>query len=169
MKNFVLYIIALLTCPPAYSIEGNYGVSSGDNLMQLSVSGTLNDNRICTVNSDNKINVEWKDLITMNMTGDNYKQNIIGSFECNAETKVTIKISGSEATFGSGLLLTNSSNVAIQFYSGDTKIAVNKGVSYTWSSSAQPPQISVSPVANNQQLNQQDAFAANASLVISFE
>lgn len=169
MQKFILCIAALLTCPPAISVEGKYGISSGDDLILINISGTLNDNRTCTVNKDNKINIEWKDLITMNMTGDNYKQNIINTFECNSEAKMTIKIYGTEAKFGNGLLLTNSDNVAIQFYSGDAKIAVNKGFSYTWTSSAQPPRIHVSPVAKNQQLNQQDAFSATASLIISFE
>lgn len=169
MKKFILYITALLTCSQGIAYTGKYGISSGDDLILINISGTLNDNRTCTVNKDNKINIEWTDLVTMNMTGDNYKQNIISSFECNSETKMTIKISGTEAKFGTGMLLTNSDNVAIQFYSGDAKLAVNKGFSYTWSSSAQLPRINVSPVAKNQQLNQQDAFSAAASLIISFE
>lgn len=103
------------------------------------------------------------------MTGENYKQNIITNFHCNADTKMTLKISGTGALFGKGLLTSNSDNVAIQFYSGDTKVNVNEGFSYTWNASTTPPKIMVAPVAKNQQLNQQDSFTANASIVITFQ
>ena len=117
----------LLISSHSYALQGKYGMSAGDNLVHLNITGSLNDNRTCTINDDNKINIEWKDLITMDMTGENYKQNIIAKFQCNAATKMTLKISGDKTSFGIGLLASNSDNVAIQFYSDDKKVNVNEG------------------------------------------
>lgn len=169
MQKTFLYMATLLISSHSYALQGQYGMSAGDTLVELKITGTLSDNRACTINNDNKINIEWKDLITMEMTGENYKQSIITNFQCNAAAKMTLKISGDKASFGNGLLASNSDNVAIQFYSDDKKVNVNEGFSYTWSSSASPPRIVVAPVAKNQQLNQQDSFIANASIVITFQ
>lgn len=55
MQKPFLYMAILLISSHAYAIVGEFGMSAGENLVKINVTGVLNDNRSCTINDNNKI------------------------------------------------------------------------------------------------------------------
>lgn len=169
MKKFFFFIFFVIASKNSSADTYSWGIGSGDNLVQLSITGTLLDNRSCTINSDNRLTANWSDLITMEMDGNNYKQNIINTFSCNNNATVKLKIIGTGALFNKKILKSDHDNVGVKFYYYDNAVNINEEFSYTWSASTPPPVIFASPVANDKLLNKKAEFNALASLVVSFE
>lgn len=143
-------------------------VSEGDTTT-VYVTGTLVDAPQCTVNGNNKIDVDFgDDLITRLVDGVNYRTQIIYTMSCTslAQQGLTLTINGTDAGFGSGLLRTGKDGLGIRLYKGTTAITPGQAINFTYGS---PPELYAVPVAKDNTTLTAGTFSGSGTMVFAYQ
>lgn len=133
------------------------------------VTGTLVDAPQCTVNGNDKIDVDFgDDMITRLVDGVNYKTPLIYALSCTslAQQGLTLTINGSAASFGTGLLKTDKAGLGIRLYNGSTALIPGTPVTFTYGS---PPTLYAVPVAQDNTTLTAGAFSGTGTMVFAYQ
>ncbi|PNF13570.1 hypothetical protein A6J71_00110 [Enterobacter cancerogenus] len=133
------------------------------------ITGTLVDAPQCTVNGNNKIDVDFGDnLITRLVDGVNYRTKIIYAMTCSslAQQGLKLTINGTNASFGTGLLRTDKDGLGIRLFNGSTFINVGQAINFTYGS---PPQLYAVPVAKDNTTLTAGNFTGTGTMVFAYQ
>lgn len=123
----------------------------------------------CNLNNGNDINVAFGDVVISKIDGQAYKKlPLIYSLTCEDQTaKLQFSISGTAASFGSGLLTTSKTGLGIQFMSDDGKLPLNSGI--VKFNAGEKPALYAVPAKNASVDLDTGNFSATATLSIDYQ
>lgn len=135
----------------------------------MSFSGTLINAPNCTVNGNNRIDVNFGDsIVTREVDGLKYSQPVEYDLDCTsiAVNGLTVAVRGNPAAFGTGLIAAGRAGLAIQLWSNDKPIANGETVPFTWPTK---PVLRATPVAQDNTTLTAGTFSSTASLVLNYQ
>lgn len=143
----------------------------------VTVSGVLVEAPECTVNGNNRIDVDFgEDVFIREIDGSSYKKTQLAyALSCTSlkDTKLKLAITGRPAAFGSGLLGTDKAGLGIRIYNDNTVIPAGDGVAryvnFTWNGPGSGPALYAVPVAENIATLKPGAFNGSGTLVITYQ
>jgi type 1 fimbria pilin len=88
----------------------------------------------CVVNNDQPIEVEFGDVMTTRVDGDNYKMPVNYTLRCveGHSNEMRLQVKGSRATFDGTLLQTNKVGLGIELRDSNGKVAVNNWLEFSY-------------------------------------
>lgn len=134
MKGFMTVVIpTMLLCASCSSLAATVTVKG--NVVQPT----------CTINDGTTIDIPFGDeVVTTRIDGKEYdKQRVNYTVECEGDTSsgtlLQLSISGTNASFGNGLLQTSVAGLGVQFLNGSSPFALNTGLAkFDYNSGSQP-------------------------------
>ncbi|MCK7310386.1 fimbrial protein [Enterobacter quasiroggenkampii] len=135
----------------------------------INFSGTLISAPNCTINGNNKVDVNFGDnIVTRQVDGLNYSQTIGYDLQCASIAVNGLKVSvrGTPAAFGTGLIDAGREGLAIQLWRGSEKLANGEAAAFTW---PDKPVLRATPVAQDNTTLTAGTFSSTASLVLSYQ
>ncbi|NDJ59239.1 fimbrial protein [Enterobacteriaceae bacterium 4M9] len=151
-------------------------VEKGDPTI-ITVMGILVEAPQCTVNGNNRIDVDFgDDVYIRKIDGVTYKKTALAySLDCAslADTKLKLAITGTPATFGNGLLNTDKSGLGIRLYHDNTVLPAGDGVAqyvnFTWSGPDSGPALYAVPVVEEGATLTPGDFSGSGTLVVDYQ
>lgn len=160
--QFVVVFIAFFISASALAVQ------KGDTAT-VSVTGTLVGLPDCTINGNNNVNVDFGDeVVTRKIDGNNFKQPISFTLECNdlASNELTVSIRGAAADFGSGYLSTNRTGLGIRLFNGTAELPGGTEINFTL---PDLPKLYAAPVAQDPDSLTAGSFTGVAALVFNYQ
>lgn len=98
------------------------------NTAMLTVTATVEEPP-CVINDNRSIEVEFGDVMTTRVDGNNYKMPINYTLSCSVASPnmlLKFQIKGNSAAFDAAVLQTNKTGLGIELRQGDSKLTINK-------------------------------------------
>ncbi|TNV10778.1 fimbrial protein [Buttiauxella sp. B2] len=149
-------------------------VAEGTRAATVTVQGNVTI-ASCTLNDGQDIEVPFgNDVVTTKIDGKSYKKMLLKyTFQCDTGigtgAVLTLSISGTQASFGSGLLLTNMNGLGVQFLNESTALPVNTGKATFNYNSDQPPNIYAVLARDSSISLNGGAFSATATMSLDYQ
>ncbi|RTF42515.1 fimbrial protein [Serratia marcescens] len=160
--------VLLLTC----GLMGMAGpVLAKDGEADMIFHGTLITPPPCTINDDNRIDVDFGERVGINkVDGVNYRQGLNYQITCDnagsGNWALTLSLSGSSTGFDKEALLTDKANLGIRVYQNDQPFTPNSTLKIDL---ANPPHLEAVPVKNAGATLTEGAFEAWATLRADYQ
>lgn len=145
------------------------GLAAPANAATVTVKGTVIQ-PACNLNGGTDILVDFGEVVISKIDGQSYARKPLNyTLSCEADTPpLKMTISGTGASFGSGLLVTNQNGLGIQFQNGTTNLPLNSGeVKFNYGEST--PDLWAVPAKNPSVNLNTGAFSATATLAIDYQ
>lgn len=122
----------------------------------------------CIINNNQPITVEFGDVMTTRVGGDNYKMPVNYMLSCTGGTSNAIKlqVKGTGATFDATVLQTNKTGLGIELRQGTDKLAVNKWLNFTYQNK---PELWAVPVKQSGATLTGGEFSAGATMAVDYQ
>lgn len=122
----------------------------------------------CVINDDRPIEVEFGEVMTSRLNGDNYQTRVRYTLSCSGHSKNAMKlqIQGAGAAFDPTLLQTNKTGLGVQLQQGDNKLAINSWLSFTYPDA---PELWAVPVKQNGVTLSGGEFTAGATMKVAYQ
>ncbi|EMB2350554.1 fimbrial protein [Serratia marcescens] len=122
----------------------------------------------CVINDDRPVEVEFGDVMTTRVDGDNYKMPVNYTLSCTGGTSNAMKlqVKGNGATFDSTVLQTNKTGLGIELRQGDGKLAVNSWLNFTYPNK---PELWAVPVKQAGTTLTGGEFSAGATMAVDYQ
>lgn len=122
----------------------------------------------CVVNDDRPIEVEFGDVMTTRVDGDNYKMPVNYTLSCTGGTSNAMKlqIKGNGAAFDATVLQTNKTGLGIELRQGGNKLAVNKWLHFSYPNK---PELWAIPVKQVGTTLTGGEFSAGATMAVDYQ
>lgn len=136
---------------------------------EVNFMGTLQEAPLCTLNNGQPIEVDFGDGVMINrIDGIEYKKAIDLKIDCSQAVSQAhkLRIRGTAANFGTGLLAGNQTGFAFAFSHNDTALPLDEWIKFT---APQVPSLSVVPVKQAGANLTGGAFRTLASLVVEYQ
>ncbi|WP_318373707.1 fimbrial protein [Enterobacter sp.] len=160
LRHLIAWLLTAMAVP---------AMAASEDVTTVYITGTLVDAPECTVNGNNKIDVDFGDnLITRLVDGVNYRTKIIYVLTCTSLAKqgLTLTINGTSASFDSRLLRTNKDGLGIRLYSGSTAINPGQAINFNYGSS---PELYAVPVAQDNTTLTAGDFTGTGTMVFAYQ
>ncbi|MEX2942710.1 fimbrial protein [Serratia fonticola] len=160
--------VLLLTC----GLMGVAVTAQGkDNEADMTFHGTLITPPPCTINDDNRIEVNFGERVGINkVDGVNYRQMMNYQITCQQAASgswaLTLSLNGSAAGFDSEALLTDKANLGIRVYQNDQPFTPNSTLKIDLTN---PPRLEAVPVKKAGSPLIEGAFEAWATLRADYQ
>nr|WP_181375186.1 fimbrial protein [Pectobacterium carotovorum]ALG88630.1 Minor fimbrial protein PrsF precursor [Pectobacterium carotovorum] len=122
----------------------------------------------CVINDDRPIEVEFRDVMTTRVDGDNYKMPVNYTLSCPdaPSNAMKLQVKGTGATFDGTVLQTNKAELGIELRQGDTKLAVNDWLNFTYPNK---PKLWAVPVKQSGATLTGGEFSAGATMAVNYQ
>lgn len=122
----------------------------------------------CVINDDRPIDVEFGDVMTTRVDGDNYKMPVNYTLSCTGGTTNAMKlqVKGTGAAFDATVLRTNQTGLGIELRQGDSKLAVNDWLNFTYPNK---PELWAVPVKQRGATLKWGEFSAGATMAVDYQ
>lgn len=122
----------------------------------------------CVINDDRPIDVEFGDVMTTRVDGDNYKMPVNYTLSCTGGTSNAMKlqVKGSGAAFDATVLQTNQTGLGIELRQGAGKLAVNDWLNFTYPNK---PELWAVPVKQTGVTLAGGEFSAGATMAVDYQ
>ncbi|WP_149543244.1 fimbrial protein [Serratia marcescens] len=122
----------------------------------------------CVINDDRPIDVEFGDVMTTRVDGDNYKMPVNYTLSCTGGTSNAMKlqVKGSGAAFDATVLQTNQTGLGIELRQGASKLAVNSWLNFTYPNK---PKLWAVPVKQAGATLKGGEFSAGATMAVNYQ
>ncbi|HDH0696926.1 TPA: fimbrial protein [Klebsiella aerogenes] len=122
----------------------------------------------CVINDDRPIEVEFVDVMTTRVDGDNYKMPVNYTLSCTGGTSNAMKlqVKGTGAAFDATVLQTNKAELGIELRQGDSKLAVNDWLNFTYPNK---PELWAVPVKQSGATLTGGEFSAGATMAVDYQ
>ncbi len=123
----------------------------------------------CVINDDRPVEVEFGDVMTTRVDGDNYKMPVNYTLSCTGGTSNAMKlqVKGNGAAFDATVLQTNKTGLGIELRQGDGKLAVNSWLNFTYPNK---PKLWAVPVKDRPGTTLTGGeFSAGATMVVDYQ
>jgi len=119
----------------------------------------------CTINDNRPIEVEFGDVMTTRVGGDNYRKQVSYSLSCSSNM-LKMQIQGAPAAFDSTILHTNKTGLGIKLQQGNNTLVINKWLNFT---NQNKPELWAVPVKQNGVSLTGGDFTAGAMMKIEYQ
>lgn len=122
----------------------------------------------CTVNDNNAIEVNFGDVMTSRVDGNNYRKEVSYTLSCSegASKAMKLQVQGAAAAFDGGLLGTSVSGLGIRLQNGSSSLPVNQWVNFTY---PDKPALWAVPVQQSDVTLSGGQFSAAATLKVTYQ
>jgi type 1 fimbria pilin len=122
----------------------------------------------CVINDDRPIDVEFGDVMTTRVDGDNYKMPVNYTLSCIGGTSNAMKlqVKGTGAVFDATVLQTNQTDLGIELRQGASKLAVNSWLNFTYPNK---PELWAVPVKQEGATLRGGEFSAGATMAMDYQ
>ncbi|WP_193161054.1 fimbrial protein [Serratia ureilytica] len=122
----------------------------------------------CVINDDRPIEVEFGDVMTTRVDGDNYKMPVNYTLSCtgSASNAIKLQVKGAGAAFDATVLQTNQTGLGIELRQGGSKLAVNSWLNFTYPNK---PELWVVPVKQTGATLTGGEFSAGATMAVDYQ
>ncbi|CAI1018691.1 Minor fimbrial protein prsF precursor [Serratia proteamaculans] len=122
----------------------------------------------CVINDDRPIDVEFGDVMTTRVDGDNYKMPVNYTLSCTGGTSNAMKlqVKGTGAAFDATVLQTNQTGLGIELRQGASKLAVNSWLNFTYPNK---PELWAVPVKQAGTTLTGGKFSAGATMAVDYQ
>lgn len=122
----------------------------------------------CVINDDRPIDVEFGDVMTTRVDGSNYKMPVNYTLSCPGapSNAMKLQVKGSGAAFDATVLQTNKTGLGIELRQGDSKLAVNDWLSFTFPNK---PELWAVPVKQTGATLTGGEFSAGATMEVAYQ
>lgn len=122
----------------------------------------------CVINDDRPVEVEFGDVMTTRVDGDNYKMPVNYTLSCTGGTSNAMKlqVKGNGAAFDATVLQTNKTGLGIELRQGDGKLAVNSWLNFTYPNK---PELWAVPVKQAGTTLTGGEFSAGATMAMDYQ
>ncbi|MEL5519727.1 fimbrial protein [Serratia bockelmannii] len=122
----------------------------------------------CVINDDRPVEVEFGDVMTTRVDGDNYKMPVNYTLSCTGGTSNAMKlqVKGNGAAFDATVLQTNKTGLGIELRQGDGKLAVNSWLNFTYPNK---PELWAVPVKQAGTTLTGGEFSAGATMAVDYQ
>lgn len=140
------------------------------NTATVTIKVTVAANPSCTLNNNNPINVDFGDVVTNKIDGNNYPQPLVYSLNCEtgASGSMSLSIGGIQSSFDSTALNTSVNGLAIRLMNGNATLALNTGsVPFTYPTNTLPS-LSAVPIKQSGVSLPVGNFSASATMTLEY-
>ncbi|CAI1015065.1 Minor fimbrial protein prsF precursor [Serratia marcescens] len=122
----------------------------------------------CVINDDRPVEVEFGDVMTTRVDGDNYKMPVNYTLSCSGGTSNAMKlqVKGNGAAFDATVLQTNKTGLGIELRQGDGKLAINSWLNFTYPNK---PELWAVPVKQAGTTLTGGEFSAGATMAVDYQ
>ncbi|AYM92493.1 fimbrial protein [Serratia sp. 3ACOL1] len=122
----------------------------------------------CTINDNRPIEVEFGDVMTTMVDGDNYLMPVHYTLSCTDATSNAMKLQlqGSGASFDGSVLKTTKTGLGIKLQRGSNKLAINNWVNFTYPNQ---PELWAIPVKQSGATLTGGEFTAGATMKVDYQ
>ncbi|WP_411919488.1 fimbrial protein [Yersinia enterocolitica] len=122
----------------------------------------------CTINNNKAMSVDFGDVFSEKVNGDNYRKQVEYSLKCNgADSQMfNMTIQGTAASFNNSALETNITDFGIALFADGKSLNINDSIKF---SPAKKPVLQVVPVKVANKPLKGGGFSANAVMKISYQ
>ncbi|CAI1772527.1 Minor fimbrial protein prsF precursor [Serratia quinivorans] len=122
----------------------------------------------CVINDDRPIEVEFGDVMTTRVDGDNYKMPVNYMLSCPGapSNAMKLQVKGTGAAFDSTVLQSNKADLGIELRQGDSKLAVNGWLNFTYPNK---PELWAVPVKQRGATLTGGEFSAGATMEVAYQ
>ncbi|AKG69580.1 TPA: fimbrial protein [Serratia fonticola] len=122
----------------------------------------------CMINDDRPIEVEFGDVMTTRVDGDNYKMPVNYTLSCTgpASNAMKLQVKGTGAAFDATVLQTKITGLGIELRHGDSKMAVNSWLNFTYPNK---PELWAVPVKQAGATLAGGEFSAGATMAVDYQ
>lgn len=122
----------------------------------------------CEINGKQPIEVNFDEIATNKVNGDNYKQDVVYDIKCSntSSNSMSIRIQGTNAGFGTHVLDTNKTNLGIALLNNGQPMPLNSNIQFTYPNL---PKLQVVPVKSPGTTLQGGAFSAGATMTVTYQ
>lgn len=122
----------------------------------------------CVINDDRPIDVEFGDVMTTRVDGDNYKMQVNYTLSCPGapSNAMKLQVKGTGAAFDATVLQTNKAELGIELRQGDSKLAVNDWLNFTYPNK---PELWAVPVKQRGATLSGGEFSAGATMEVAYQ
>ncbi|HAT4913351.1 TPA: fimbrial protein [Serratia marcescens] len=134
----------------------------------ITVSVTIVAPPPCIINDDRPIEVEFGDVMTTRVDGDNYKMPVNYTLLCAkaSSNAMKLQVQGNVASFDGKVLQTNKAGLGVQLLQGDSKLAVNSWLNFTYPNA---PALWAVPVKQSGVTLTGGEFTAGATMKVAYQ
>ncbi|WP_421507107.1 fimbrial protein [Erwinia rhapontici] len=134
---------------------------------QLSLSVDVIPSPSCEINGKRPIEVDFGEVLTYKVNGDNYKKNVLFDIKCTNTTAndMSISIKGTKARFGKDILGTDKEILGIEFLSNGQPVTLNSEIKFTYPNL---PKLQAVPVKSPGMTLQAGKFSAAATMTVTY-
>ncbi|HGL4620260.1 TPA: fimbrial protein [Citrobacter koseri] len=143
-------------------------VNAGTTTATVTVKVTLVAPPPCVINDDNPIEVEFGDVLTTQVNGNNYRIPVNYTLSCTNGTSndLKIKVQGNGADFDASVLRTNIAGLGIALQIGETAMPINSWLNFTYPDN---PQLWAVPVKQAGATLTAGEFSAAATMKVDYQ
>lgn len=122
----------------------------------------------CVINDDRPIAVEFGDVMTTRVDGDNYKMPVNYTLSCpgTPSNAMKLQVKGTGAAFDATVLQTNQTGLGIELRQGSGKLAVNSWLNFTYPNK---PELWAVPVKKAGTTLTGGEFSAGATMALDYQ
>ncbi|MEN4247688.1 fimbrial protein [Serratia marcescens] len=122
----------------------------------------------CVINDDRPIDVAFGDVMTTRVDGDNYKMPVNYTLSCTdaSSNAMKLQVKGTGAAFDATVLQTNKAGLGIELRQGDSKLAVNDWLNFTYPNK---PELWAVPVKQSGATLTGGEFSAGATMEVAYQ
>lgn len=140
----------------------------GSNMATVTVKVTVVAPPPCVINDDRPIDVAFGDVMTTRVDGDNYKMPVNYTLSCTdaPSNAMKLQVKGTGAAFDATVLQTNKTGLGIELRQGDSKLAVNDWLNFTYPNK---PELWAVPVKQTGATLTGGEFSAGATMAVDYQ
>lgn len=122
----------------------------------------------CVINGDRPIEVEFGEVMTTRVDGKNHRTPVSYSLSCSRQSNNAMKlqVQGTGAPFDTSVLKTNKTGLGIQLRQGDSKLALNSWLNFTYPDA---PELWAVPVKQSGVTLSGGEFTAGATMKVAYQ
>ncbi|MFV8845429.1 fimbrial protein [Serratia fonticola] len=143
-------------------------IATGANSVSITVKVSVIAPPPCIINNNQPIEVEFNEVMTTRVDGNNYRKPVGYSLSCTTASSSALKlqVQGNGASFDSEVLGTDSEGLGIKLLQGSNKLAINSWLNFT---SSNPPELWAVPVKQNNVTLKAGEFRAGATMKVDYQ
>lgn len=143
-------------------------MSRASNSATVTVKVTVVAPPPCTINDERPIEVEFGDVMTTRVDGSNYKMPVNYTLSCSGalSNAMRLQVQGSGAPFDATVLQTNKTGLGIELRQGESKLAVNGWLNFTYPNK---PELWAVPVKQSSVTLTGGEFTAGATMKVAYQ
>ncbi len=122
----------------------------------------------CKINGDQPIEVDFDEVVTTRVEGQNYSRAVPYSLVCIGATSndLTLQIAGSQAAIGTNVLATDKANLGIALLANDKPLRLNSDIKFTYPNK---PELKAFPIKYPGSTLKAGKFSAGAVMKVGYQ